>query len=275
MNQEKVGKLIATLRKSKEMTQDELGEKLGISGKSVSKWERGLNAPDISLLKELSSILGISVVELLDGQITDEQSKNKNIESNKKEIENTLIKSIDMYQQNTKKVFIKTIVVIVVTFLVLIVSLSFLYGMTNYNKIKMYTITNSSEELKIEGNIIFNPTKKYIIISQLKYNDIYEGTNKEKKAQAVKITLITNEKTVLEYGNLDKENYEIKSLSDYLEPIKININERMTDEDGIIKEQDLNDLYLTIEYIDINNNHQTLRYKVLLTKEFENNKILY
>ena len=54
LEQEKIGKFIAKLRKEKGLTQDELGEKLSINGKTVSKWETGRTLPDISLLKSIS-----------------------------------------------------------------------------------------------------------------------------------------------------------------------------------------------------------------------------
>ena len=63
MNQEKIGKFIAKQRKLKELTQEELAEKLGITKNAVSKWERGLCLMDMSLLKPLSEILGVSIKE--------------------------------------------------------------------------------------------------------------------------------------------------------------------------------------------------------------------
>lgn len=68
MNNEKFGSFICELRKQHEMTQKMLGDKLNISNKAISKWERGLNFPDISLLENLASILGVSVLELLSGE---------------------------------------------------------------------------------------------------------------------------------------------------------------------------------------------------------------
>lgn len=63
-----LGKRIATLRREKELKQDELAEKLGISPQAVSKWENDQTCPDISLLPLLSKILGVSVDELLSGK---------------------------------------------------------------------------------------------------------------------------------------------------------------------------------------------------------------
>ena len=64
----KIGKYIASKRKSLGMTQKQLAEKLGMSDKSVSKWERGVCLPDVSVYKELCSILGISLNEFLAGE---------------------------------------------------------------------------------------------------------------------------------------------------------------------------------------------------------------
>ena len=69
MNQEKIGKFIAECRKKKNLTQEKLAEQLNISDRAVSKWERGLNLPDASLMLELSRIFDISVNELLNGEI--------------------------------------------------------------------------------------------------------------------------------------------------------------------------------------------------------------
>ena len=65
MNQEKIGKFIANIRKEKKLTQEELAEKLGITKNAVSKWERGLCLMDMSLLKPLSEILDVSINELI------------------------------------------------------------------------------------------------------------------------------------------------------------------------------------------------------------------
>ena len=68
MDQLKIGKFIAECRKQKYLTQMQLAEKLGITDKAVSKWERGIAMPDTSIMLELCEILGISVNELLSGE---------------------------------------------------------------------------------------------------------------------------------------------------------------------------------------------------------------
>lgn len=72
MNAGKTGKLIAQKRKALKMTQNELAEKLYITDKAVSKWERGLSFPDISILIPLAEILNISLYDLLKGGNEDE-----------------------------------------------------------------------------------------------------------------------------------------------------------------------------------------------------------
>ena len=79
MNQIKIGRFIAECRKKTNLTQMQLAEKLGITDKAISKWERGVAMPDTSIMLNLCDILGISVNELLNGEkIYMENSNQKN-----------------------------------------------------------------------------------------------------------------------------------------------------------------------------------------------------
>ena len=69
MDQVKTGKLIRALRAQKGLTQKALAEAVGVGDKAVSKWERGLGCPDVSLLPELSRVLGVGLEALLSGQL--------------------------------------------------------------------------------------------------------------------------------------------------------------------------------------------------------------
>lgn len=71
MNQEQIGKWIALLRKEKRMTQEQLAERLGVSNRSVSRWENGRCMPDFSLLWDIADELDVSVSELLNGKRTE------------------------------------------------------------------------------------------------------------------------------------------------------------------------------------------------------------
>ncbi|MBQ9618664.1 MAG: helix-turn-helix transcriptional regulator, partial [Oscillibacter sp.] len=67
MNQYITGSMIKRLRETRNLTQRQLGESIGVSDKAVSKWETGRGYPDISLLEALAAALGVSVIELLAG----------------------------------------------------------------------------------------------------------------------------------------------------------------------------------------------------------------
>ena len=68
MNQQKIGCFLKELRKAKNLTQEQLAEKLNISGRTVSRWETGNSMPDISLLVELAEFYNVSIPEIIDGE---------------------------------------------------------------------------------------------------------------------------------------------------------------------------------------------------------------
>ena len=82
MNNEKIGKFILELRKQKGMTQKELAEKVGVSDKTISKWECGNSIPDITYLEVLCNSLNISVNELLSGERLTSESYSEKAEEN-------------------------------------------------------------------------------------------------------------------------------------------------------------------------------------------------
>lgn len=82
MNQEKIGRFIANCRKQRKMTQSELGEKLGVTEKSVSNWENGRNMPDLSLFKPLCNELNITLNDLLSGEKVTEKEYREKLEEN-------------------------------------------------------------------------------------------------------------------------------------------------------------------------------------------------
>ena len=82
MNQEKIGKFIAQCRKEKNMTQQDLSEKLGVSSKTVSNWENGRNMPDLSLFKPLCEELDINLNDFLSGEKVKETEYQKKLEEN-------------------------------------------------------------------------------------------------------------------------------------------------------------------------------------------------
>ena len=68
MNQDKIGKFLASLRKENNLTQEDIAEKLNVNVKSVSRWENGRNLPDPSIMKEICKIYNVSINELFNGE---------------------------------------------------------------------------------------------------------------------------------------------------------------------------------------------------------------
>lgn len=121
MNQKKIGKFISTCRKNKNLTQEQLAETLNISDRAVSKWERGLNLPDASLMLELCNILDITVNELLTGEIIKKEKYMKQAETNLIELKSKL-------EEQTKKLLNLEIIIGLIScipFLVLILLVAY------------------------------------------------------------------------------------------------------------------------------------------------------
>ena len=108
----KIGKYIAGKRKALGMTQKQLAEKLNMSDKSVSKWERGICLPDVSVYMELCEILGISINEFLAGEDIDAENVEKKSEDNIIQV----TKDSKKKQKNLKSILavVKTFAVIMV-----------------------------------------------------------------------------------------------------------------------------------------------------------------
>ena len=82
MDQVKIGKFIAECRKRMNLTQMQLAEKLGITDRAISKWETGKSLPDSSIMLELCGALGITVNDLLSGEVVTMDNYNKKLENN-------------------------------------------------------------------------------------------------------------------------------------------------------------------------------------------------
>ena len=82
MDQFRIGAFIAECRKNKKITQQELAEKLGVTDRSVSNWENGRNMPDLSLFKPLCNELGISINDLMSGEVINKDNYQEKFEEN-------------------------------------------------------------------------------------------------------------------------------------------------------------------------------------------------
>lgn len=116
MDQKKIGRFICSLRKEKQLTQEQLAEKLGVSINAVSKWERGLSFPDVSLYKDLCKELDINIEELING----EKSKSSTAK------EKAIISVVKTNKNEKKK---RNIIIIVFT---LLITLLIIFGLIIY-----------------------------------------------------------------------------------------------------------------------------------------------
>lgn len=85
MDQQKIGRFLKALRKEKCLTQEALAERLGVTARSVSRWETGSNLPDLSLLIEIADLYGVELREILDGERI-QKNMNKEIEETARKV---------------------------------------------------------------------------------------------------------------------------------------------------------------------------------------------
>ena len=117
MNQIKIGEFISSQRRKNNLTQAALAEKLGITDRAVSKWERGKGLPDASLMLDLCGILGITVNELLNGEKI-------NMENNNPKSEQLLIEMAKELDNKNKIIWSSMWVIMTVSITALIAGLS-------------------------------------------------------------------------------------------------------------------------------------------------------
>lgn len=169
MDNLKTGKYIQKLRQEKNLTQNDLAKKLFISDKAISKWERGLCAPDISLLENLAEILDTSVIELLRGERLNNNSINKK----------DALNSINDIKEITTKSNIKKINKIFMCFLIILILYILLLFIIpiKYQKNKLcFENIKSNEIANFENNskIILNNRGKF---NQSEYRKITNWIN--------------------------------------------------------------------------------------------------
>ena len=119
MDQAKIGKFIAEARKEQNLTQLDLAEKLGISNKTVSKWECGNGMPDYAVMEGLCEILKINVNELLSGERLPSQEYNKKAEEN---MMNLIQESSENYKREKRELLFVVLGIAVLLLFVILVT---------------------------------------------------------------------------------------------------------------------------------------------------------
>ena len=135
MNQEKIGKFIASERKKRKLTQIELAEKIGVSNSAVSKWETGNGMPDYSVFNNLCSFFNITVNELLAGE---RNTKDNNVVS-------------EYIKIKDKKNRFNMIIIVLISFLILLCVIFGTYFFNSFKNINMYTFVGENDNFRYEN----------------------------------------------------------------------------------------------------------------------------
>ncbi len=206
MDNKKIGLFIADLRKAKNMTQKALADKLYVSDKAVSKWERGICMPDIALMEKLASILDVSVSDILKGEKIDKITK----ESSDKIVKDSVsFFQKDYFKKKIVKMVISLAILLVFGYLIIMIIGEFNNGKIswgiwgNESSIEVPTFTlikakaNTKKYLKAIQNYDYdtiqimlkeNEVKMYnIIVDWLDLKE-YTDTLKEIEKEEVKLT---------------------------------------------------------------------------------------
>ena len=167
MDQKKIGEFITKLRKEKNMTQQELANKLGVTDRAISKWENARGMPDFALIKPLCDILGITYNEFISGERIDKKDYNEKLEEKIVYV---------VVENNSLKKFVKNLVkYLIIWILILIIGFA-VYGCLHnywkkyvkYDKRGMYCdITNNTLTYNKIGNGLLTDSYERLIDNTL------------------------------------------------------------------------------------------------------------
>lgn len=238
MDNKKIGKLIADLRRKQGLTQEQLGEKVGVGFRSVSKWECGKTLPDIGIINDLSKILGISSDELLSGEL-----KSKEDNSNKKKLSSKI-----------------TITISILTLIIICISTIFIY---EKNKTYSYRISSTEkEEYYVKGTANYNNDGNIsIILSDIDFKDEEFNNIIIKNFE---YTVSIKDDTIFRYGYIDiiEQLDTALSISKFVETATVNFKAKTK----MPKEEIINnDIILKFKFLTEGNQIITKEIKVTLS----------
>ena len=191
MNPEKVGKFIKELRKKNNLTQAELADKYGVTYQAVSKWENGINLPEISLIRQMSKDFNVSVEDILDGE------ENPN---------------------SYKKRPVKFILLLLA--LIAIIAMN-VYLIINKDKFAFKTITTTCNEFKVTGSIAYNSKTSSINISNVNYCG---GDDNTKYDSLICELYEKNGDTITKIAECSKKGSR-ETLEEYLKELTVSVDD--------------------------------------------------
>lgn len=265
MDLQKTGKFIAEMRKKNGLTQSDLGEALGLSGKAISKWERGINAPDISLLTQLSKILNVSVTEILTGEKVKEKIT-------KNHADKITVSSIYEYNTFFKRKYIRIITILVSILILLFSIFSGIYFINNYNRCSVYELKSASNQVYLEGLIASNQKENSVIITKLNFINADKGTNIQNQISSINVDLYIYDYLIYNCGEKFNENINI---DDAITNLNFIFYESKDINKYIINDKYLDTIKLIITYESTDKEIKKLIIPIKVEKKFSNNKLFY
>lgn len=230
MDQVKIGKLIATLRKEKGLTQGELGEKVGVSDGAVSKWERGTTCPDISIINTLSKTLGITSDELLTGELSKETQKRIS------------------HTKTLKSILPQLVIFLFVTIISIFIVIR--------NTANVYKLESIDDNITVNGKAIFKGDMTYILIDGIvfKNKDFNEIIikNYEYKVRC-------DNEILFKKGDIGKEKILLNNITikEFNEKFNINYSDKVK-----INKQTIIDNGLEVKMVFLANSNETINKKI-------------
>ena len=233
MEQDKIGKFIAECRKKQNLTQAQLGEKLGVTDKAVSKWENGLRLPDVTILNDLST------TELLNGK------------SFTQDIQSITASETQYYQIINKELL--------------------LFLNDHYNNCSIYLVQSENSDYFIEELIIDSKENDFINISFIKNkNREIDLVYSYEYSFSIENEIIYKIGNILLY-EYKKEDFAIP-FNKVLQEIKLYIIKKNS-QDSTFAEMLNKNLILQIKYINQNFEQKSIIISLSLIKIFANNRI--
>ena len=227
LNPEKVGKFIKDIRKKNNLTQKQLADKYGVTYQAVSKWENGINLPEVTLIRQMSKDFNISVEDILDGElVTKKKNRNK-------------------------------LILIIGVFSLIIVSLIFIILFSNKSNDKSFefkTISTTCKDFNVSGSLAYDSEKSSIYISHINYC----GGNDETTYKEIECNLYEKNGDITKKISSCKSKDSDMKLEDYLKGVELNIDKYTK----TCKNYTNENLYLEVNATDKNN--KIITYKIPL-----------
>ena len=232
MDQVKIGKLIAKLRKEKGLTQQQLGEKVNVGDRAVSKWERGISLPDIAIINELSEILGITSDELLKGELNKVDSEIPN-----------------------KKFNYKLLLLLIPILIIIFIAVIYINNKADGD---VYILQTMDQKYYVDGKLTITDNELLIFINRITFENYSFNQTIVKNYEYM---LLSSNKIICKRGNIKLDNLLFSPLivRDFLKTFTVDYKSEKPDNiDEILN----NNLILKFIFVDENNNRIEKEIKI-------------